>query len=159
MALAPKMPMPGMVAIKGPGLRRQQQGIVRRVDLNIGGAEAKELRDLITEDCDDVGEEVLEACMRGLGTFRRPEIHQQAGAGQGYLCDAACAAAVGLEGQNTEHGNLLVNLLGEEHSRADKNGRHRLVIEAYGYRWFRVGGLDYLLRRSDIDQPTKQSKT
>jgi maltose alpha-D-glucosyltransferase/alpha-amylase len=27
------------------------------------------------------------------------------------------------------------------------------VIEAYGYRWFRVGGLDYLLRRSDIDQP------
>jgi maltose alpha-D-glucosyltransferase/alpha-amylase len=49
--------------------------------------------------------------------------------------------------------------LGEEHSHADKNGRHRLVIEAYGYRWFRVGGLDYLLRRSDIDQPTKQSKT
>jgi maltose alpha-D-glucosyltransferase / alpha-amylase len=27
------------------------------------------------------------------------------------------------------------------------------VIEAYGYRWFRVGGLDYLLRRTDIDQP------
>jgi maltose alpha-D-glucosyltransferase / alpha-amylase len=54
---------------------------------------------------------------------------------------------------------VLVNLLGEEHSRAEKNGRHRLVIEAYGYRWFRVGGLDYLLRRSDIDQPTKQSKT
>jgi maltose alpha-D-glucosyltransferase/alpha-amylase len=49
--------------------------------------------------------------------------------------------------------------LGEEHSRADKNGRHRLVIEAYGYRWFRVGGLDYLLRRSDIDQPTKQLET
>jgi maltose alpha-D-glucosyltransferase / alpha-amylase len=67
--------------------------------------------------------------------------------------------SVGLEGQNTEHGNLLVNLLGEEHSHADKNGRHRLVIEAYGYRWYRVGGLDYLLRRSDIDQPTKQSKT
>jgi maltose alpha-D-glucosyltransferase/alpha-amylase len=30
-----------------------------------------------------------------------------------------------------------------------------LVIEAYGYRWYRVGGLDYLLRRHDIDQPTK----
>ena len=26
----------------------------------------------------------------------------------------------------------------------------RLVIEGYGYRWFRVGGLDYLLKRSDI---------
>ena len=67
--------------------------------------------------------------------------------------------SVGLEGENAEHGNLLVNLLAEDHSRADKNGRHRLVIEAYGYRWFRVGGLDYLLRRSDIDQPTKHSRT
>jgi len=26
------------------------------------------------------------------------------------------------------------------------------VVEAYGYRWYRVGGLDYLLRRSDIDE-------
>jgi maltose alpha-D-glucosyltransferase/alpha-amylase len=63
--------------------------------------------------------------------------------------------SVGLDGSQAEHGNLLVNLLGEEHSRADKKGKHRLVIEAYGYRWFRVGGLDYLLRRSDIDQPAK----
>ena len=43
---------------------------MRRVDLDIGGAEANQLRDLITEDCDDVGEEVLKACIRGLGTFR-----------------------------------------------------------------------------------------
>jgi maltose alpha-D-glucosyltransferase / alpha-amylase len=63
---------------------------------------------------------------------------------------------VGLEGENAEHGKLLVNLLSEDHSRADKNGRHQLVIEAYGYRWYRVGGLDYLLRRSEIDQPPKQ---
>jgi hypothetical protein len=49
--------------------------------------------------------------------------------------------------ENAEHGNLLVNLLAEDHSQADKDGRHRLVIEAYGYRWYRVGGLDYLLRR------------
>jgi maltose alpha-D-glucosyltransferase/alpha-amylase len=26
------------------------------------------------------------------------------------------------------------------------------VVEAYGYRWYRVGGLDYLLRRSDIEE-------
>jgi maltose alpha-D-glucosyltransferase / alpha-amylase len=61
--------------------------------------------------------------------------------------------SVGLEKEHAEQGKLLVNLLGEEHSHADKNGKHRLVIEAYGYRWFRVGGLDYLLRRSDIDLP------
>jgi maltose alpha-D-glucosyltransferase/alpha-amylase len=46
-----------------------------------------------------------------------------------------------------------VNLLSEEHSRADENGKHRLLIEPYGYRWYRVGGLDYLLRRSDVEQP------
>jgi maltose alpha-D-glucosyltransferase/alpha-amylase len=46
---------------------------------------------------------------------------------------------------------VLVNLLAEDHSRADKSGKHRIVIEAYGYRWYRVGGLDYLLKRSEID--------
>jgi maltose alpha-D-glucosyltransferase / alpha-amylase len=50
---------------------------------------------------------------------------------------------------------LLVNLLGEEHSRARDDGKHHLVLEPYGYRWYRVGGLDYLLKRTDIDQPKK----
>ncbi len=45
----------------------------------------------------------------------------------------------------------LVNLLAEDHSHADARGRHTLVLEPYGYRWYRVGGLDYLLKRSDID--------
>jgi maltose alpha-D-glucosyltransferase/alpha-amylase len=57
--------------------------------------------------------------------------------------------AVGL---HNEAERLLVNLLAEEHSYGDEHGKHRLVIEAYGYRWYRVGGLDYLLRRSEIDQ-------
>ncbi len=46
-------------------------------------------------------------------------------------------------------GERLVNLLSEHHSQADAKGRHRILLETYGYRWFRVGGLDYLLRRSD----------
>jgi maltose alpha-D-glucosyltransferase/alpha-amylase len=50
-----------------------------------------------------------------------------------------------------ENGRLLVNLLSEDHSQADADGRHRLMLEGYGYRWYRVGGLDYLLKRSDID--------
>ncbi len=54
-------------------------------------------------------------------------------------------------GLNTEAERLLVNLLGEEHSQSDEQGKHRLIIEAYGYRWYRVGGLDYLLRRSELD--------
>src|SRR6266576_2657825 len=36
--------------------------------------------------------------------------------------------SVGLEGANAEHGNVLVNLLAEDHSRADKSGKHRIVI-------------------------------
>ncbi|MDQ6809687.1 MAG: alpha-amylase family protein [Verrucomicrobiota bacterium] len=48
-----------------------------------------------------------------------------------------------------EEGNLLVNLLTENHSSADGSGQHRIILEGYGYRWYRVGGLDYLLRRRD----------
>jgi len=48
-------------------------------------------------------------------------------------------------------GKLLVNLLAEDHSQANERGKHTLLLEAYGYRWYRVGGLDYLLKRSDID--------
>ena len=36
---------------------------------------------------------------------------------------------------------------------AGEDGKHRIVIEAYGYRWYRVGGLDYLLRRTEVDEP------
>ena len=61
--------------------------------------------------------------------------------------------SVGLDGDNAGYGKLLVNLLAEDHSRADDSGKHRLVIEAYGYRWYRVGGLDYLLRRTEVDEP------
>jgi maltose alpha-D-glucosyltransferase/alpha-amylase len=45
---------------------------------------------------------------------------------------------------------LLINLLAGEHSKADESGRHCIEIEPFGYRWYRVGGLDYLLRRSDV---------
>jgi maltose alpha-D-glucosyltransferase / alpha-amylase len=55
--------------------------------------------------------------------------------------------AVGLDG---EAGQLLVNLLTGDHSRADEDGRHCVMLEGYGYRWYRVGGLDYLLKRSEI---------
>ncbi len=58
-----------------------------------------------------------------------------------------------------EAGQLLINLLAEDHSRADKRGRHTLVLEPYGYRWYRIGGLDYLLRRSDVDTASSAKRT
>jgi maltose alpha-D-glucosyltransferase/alpha-amylase len=56
--------------------------------------------------------------------------------------------SVGIAGESSR---LLVNLLSEDHSQAKAGGKHRFMLEAYGYRWFRVGGLDYLLKRSDIE--------
>jgi maltose alpha-D-glucosyltransferase/alpha-amylase len=53
---------------------------------------------------------------------------------------------VELEGDG---GRVLINLLSDDHSEAEANGKHRLVIEGYGYRWYRAGGLDYLLRRTE----------
>jgi len=49
----------------------------------------------------------------------------------------------------------LINLLTEDHSPAGEDGKHHILLEPYGYRWYRVGGLDYLLKRTDIDNPPK----
>jgi len=51
---------------------------------------------------------------------------------------------------------VLVNLLTDDHSRAGEDGKHHLLIEAYGYRWYMVGGLDYLLKRSEIETPKER---
>ena len=43
----------------------------------------------------------------------------------------------------------LVNLLSNDHSTPDASGKHCILLEPYGYRWFRIGGLDYLLKRTE----------
>ncbi|HET9596747.1 MAG TPA: alpha-amylase family protein [Anaeromyxobacteraceae bacterium] len=43
----------------------------------------------------------------------------------------------------------LTNLFTEAHSRRRGRGPHRISLEGYGYRWYRAGGLDYLLKRRD----------
>ena len=43
----------------------------------------------------------------------------------------------------------LVNLLSDDHSTPDVSGKHSILLEPYGYRWFRIGGLDYLLKRTE----------
>jgi len=45
-------------------------------------------------------------------------------------------------------GMRLTNLLTGHHSEANARGRHRIVMEPYGYHWYRLGGLTYLLDRS-----------
>lgn len=47
-------------------------------------------------------------------------------------------------------GQRLINLLSGEHSTLDESGKHRILLEPYGYRWFRAGSLAYLLERTDF---------
>jgi maltose alpha-D-glucosyltransferase/alpha-amylase len=44
-------------------------------------------------------------------------------------------------------GERLVNLLAVEESHAPQSSIHKLALEAYGYRWFRVGDLNYAIHR------------
>jgi len=53
-------------------------------------------------------------------------------------------------GVDPELGRTLINLLSDDHSRAEAGEKHCILLEPYGYRWYRVGGLDYLLNRSDF---------
>jgi maltose alpha-D-glucosyltransferase / alpha-amylase len=46
-----------------------------------------------------------------------------------------------------EDSSTLANLLSEDHSYPEKQGKHCILLEPYDYRWFRIGGLDYLLKR------------
>jgi maltose alpha-D-glucosyltransferase/alpha-amylase len=53
-------------------------------------------------------------------------------------------------GLTDERAGTLINLLGTDHSKAGKDGKHCVCLEGYGYRWYRVGGLDYLLKRTEF---------
>ena len=53
----------------------------------------------------------------------------------------------------------LVNLLASDHSTPDASGKHCILLEPYGYRWFRIGGLDYLLKRTETYAPVEQKMT
>lgn len=62
---------------------------------------------------------------------------------------AACTVKFRVGPAAAESGRL-VNLLSDDHSEGNANGQHSVVLEPFGYRWYRVGGLDYLLKRSEV---------
>jgi maltose alpha-D-glucosyltransferase/alpha-amylase len=63
------------------------------------------------------------------------------------LCPEPCEVRLSLR---TKKSSGLINVLSEDHSFPLKGGSHRILLEPYGYRWYRVGGLDYLLKRSEV---------
>jgi len=48
-------------------------------------------------------------------------------------------------GSGNPDAGFLVNLLSDDHSKAEAGGKHCFLLEPYGYRWFRIGGKDHLL--------------
>jgi maltose alpha-D-glucosyltransferase/alpha-amylase len=70
-------------------------------------------------------------------------MHNLAGEAKPVQLHIHTNASSGDRGENDE----LINLLSDDHSHG-RNGQHTITLEPYGYRWYRVGGLDYLLERS-----------
>jgi maltose alpha-D-glucosyltransferase/alpha-amylase len=59
---------------------------------------------------------------------------------------AARPAEVTLQPEG-EGRRLLANVMTDEVSEAGRDGVHRIDMEAFDYRWYRVGGLEYAVRR------------
>jgi maltose alpha-D-glucosyltransferase/alpha-amylase len=49
------------------------------------------------------------------------------------------------------HDRLLVEVFDGHHSKAHNDGAHRVPLDGYAWRWFRVGGPDNAPNRSDLD--------
>jgi len=62
--------------------------------------------------------------------------------------DASREVAFGKDATGGER-RTLIDLLDGDHNRADAKGRHTIVLEPYGYRWYRVGAVDEALERSE----------
>ncbi|MET0747987.1 MAG: trehalose synthase, partial [Rhizobium sp.] len=52
--------------------------------------------------------------------------------------------------ESGDQGRWLADIMDGGSSEADDEGRHSIMLDAYAYRWYRVGGLDYLLRRTEV---------
>jgi maltose alpha-D-glucosyltransferase/alpha-amylase len=52
---------------------------------------------------------------------------------------------------DTSNDGLLVEVFDGHHSKAQNDGLHRFALDPYAWRWYRVGGADNALERSDLD--------
>jgi maltose alpha-D-glucosyltransferase / alpha-amylase len=52
---------------------------------------------------------------------------------------------------DTKRDDLLVEVFDGHHSRAHNDGSHRIELDGYAWRWYRVGSADNTLDRSDLN--------
>lgn len=52
--------------------------------------------------------------------------------------------------QDSTGNHWLINVLSNEHSQAQPSGKHCILLEPYGYRWYRLGDMNYVQRRTDV---------
>jgi maltose alpha-D-glucosyltransferase / alpha-amylase len=66
------------------------------------------------------------------------------------LSAVPCEVRFNPNGDEGEGKHWLINVLGNEHSQAQDSGKHYILLEPYGYRWYRLGDMNYVQRRSDV---------
>ena len=59
----------------------------------------------------------------------------------------------------TERDGVLVEVFADRHSRADADGVHRITLDGYAWRWYRVGAADNALYRTDLQQDAPEAPT
>ncbi len=84
---------------------------------------------------------------RGAGHPLRLARHVAADAAQFQQRDAARCGST----STAANDGMLVDVFDDQHSKAHSDGAHRIDLERYAWRWFRVGGADNSLDRSDLD--------
>ena len=59
----------------------------------------------------------------------------------------------------TERDGVLVEVFADRHSRADADGVHRITLDGYAWRWYRVGAAGNALYRTDLQQDAPEAPT
>ena len=89
----PALAVPAARFVERPGARVDKQRVVRRVELDVRGAETYQLCHFVAQDGTYIGKEVVEGGI-GIGRMiRRPEVGPQTGAGKAYFGYTAGAGA------------------------------------------------------------------
>jgi maltose alpha-D-glucosyltransferase/alpha-amylase len=58
--------------------------------------------------------------------------------------------SVGVEAKLRLDGGTLANLIDLEELASEPDGMHHVALEPFGYRWFRLGGLNQALARESV---------